>query len=96
MTPEQKPRKRRFRQVEARPGHLIAAWGRDDVPGNRPDLQYAWGGSGAQKPDARILSTAMEEAIVFDGKTLVQVLKDRGYDVTTLRFSVQQKAATHD
>lgn len=84
---------KRFRMVEAKPGELKAAFGRDDVPGNRPDLQYAWGGSGAQKPDARVLSNAFEEVIVFDGKNLRQVLEERGYDITTLKFSIQQKAS---
>lgn len=79
---------RRHRVVTAKPGQLKAAYGRDDCGG--VDLQYAWGGNGAQKSDARILSSAIEDAPVFDGKCLREVLTERGYDITTLKISVLQ------
>lgn len=81
---------RRVRVPTAKPGELKAAWGRPDR-GERPDVVYAWG-VGACSPDARVLAAAFEDAEVFDGKTLRQVLIDRGYDITTLRFSVQRSA----
>lgn len=82
---------KRYRLVSAKPGQIKAAFGRDDC-GNI-DLQYAWGGSGAQKPDARVLSSAIEEAPVFEGKCLREVLTDRGYDITTLKISVSRSPA---
>lgn len=76
----------------AKPGQLIAKWGRPSH-GELPDLSYAWGASGAAKSDARILSSAFEECDVFDGKSLRTELEARGYDITTLRFSISQKEA---
>ena len=76
----------------AKPGQLVAKWGRPD-PGERPDVCYVWGGQGASSPDARVLSYALEVAPVHMGKTLRQELETRGYDLTTLRFSIQRKDA---
>lgn len=84
--------RKRYRMTSAKPGELKAAWGRGDVRGDPPDLQYAWGGRGASSPDGRILCNALQEAHVFKDRTLVQELEDRGYDITTLKFSIQQKA----
>lgn len=85
---------KRTRRVQAKPGQLVAAWGRagEEGRGERPDIQYAWGGAGASKPDGRILCNALEGAKVFDGKTLCAELEVRGYDLTTLRFSIERKA----
>lgn len=78
--------------MSANPGELKAAFGRDESGGL--DIQYAWGGHGAQKPDARVLCNAIEEAKVFDGRSLSQELERRGYDLTTLRFSIRMKDQT--
>jgi hypothetical protein len=83
--------KKRIRTVSAKPGHLVAAWGRGDDRGS-PAIHYAYGGEGASKPDARILCNALEEVSVFAGKSLAVELEARGYDITTLRFSIQRKA----
>lgn len=85
------PPRKRYRIVKAKPGELKAAFGRDGTRDNTPGIQYAWGGGGAQKPDARILSNALEDARVFGGRPLVQELEARGYDITTLKFSIQHK-----
>lgn len=80
---------RRFRTPVAKPGELRAAYGREDR-WSSPDVLYVWGGQGASKPDARVLSAAIEDAAVFDGKPLRKVLEERGYDITTLRFSIKR------
>lgn len=80
---------RRWREPKAKPGELRVAWGR--VEGGL-DLGYAWGGSGADKCDSRILMRALEDNEVFAGKTLREELTARGYDITTLRFSIQRLA----
>lgn len=80
---------KRWRTPTAKPGELKAAYGRVD---GELDLGYAWGGSGAEKSDSRILMRALEENNVYDGKSLRQELEERGYDITTLRFSIQKKA----
>jgi hypothetical protein len=74
----------------AKPGQLLVKWGRPSR-GESPDLMFAWGAEGAAKSDARVLSSAFEECDVFDGQNLRQVLQERGYDITTLKFSIEQK-----
>lgn len=79
---------KRYRSVKAKPGELKASFGKADR-WDSPAIQYAWGGEGAAKADGRVLCCALEEAIVYDGKTLAQVLTERGYDIGTLRFTIQ-------
>lgn len=84
--------RKRWRSVEAKPGELKAAYGRCAYSGDL-DLWYAWGAGGACKADSRVLSTALEGVAVYEGKTLREVLEERGYDITTLKFSIQKKSA---
>jgi hypothetical protein len=81
---------RRWRVPEAKPGELLARFGRQSR-WDSPEIVYAWGAGGASKPDSRILSTALEEAPVYDGRSLCDELERRGYDLTTLRFSIRVK-----
>lgn len=81
---------KRYRRVEAKPRQLVAAFGRGEDASL--DLQYAWGGKGAQSPDARCLSNALEGVPIHGGKCLREVLEERGYDITTLKFSIELKA----
>ena len=81
---------KRVRVLQAKAGQLRAAWGKPCAWGE-PDLVYAWGANGASKPDGRILSEAFENTDVFDGKSLRVILDERGYDLTTLKFSIEQK-----
>lgn len=85
--------RRRHRVVTAHPGELRVAFGRADDASL--DIQYAWGGKGASKPDARCVSNAFEGSIIHDGKTLREVLVERGYDITTLKFSIQMLTKDH-
>lgn len=78
---------RRFRVVSAKPRQLVAAYGKGDDASL--DIQYAWGGKGASSPDARCLSNALEGVVVHGGMTLRELLIERGYDITTLKFSVE-------
>jgi hypothetical protein len=80
--------RKRWRVVRAKHGELRASYGRGEY-GSDIDIQYAWGG-GASKPDARILCNALEEYPVYDGRSLVKELEARGYDIATLRFSIQR------
>ncbi|APX66264.1 hypothetical protein AV944_10985 [Sphingomonas sp. LK11] len=59
-----------------------------------------WGGQGADKSDARTVMHAMTErrmAPTFpslnyeERPSLVEELEARGYDITTLRFTIQKK-----
>lgn len=77
----------------AKPGELKIRWGRDDYDRSSKDVLYEYGGGGADRDDMRILMFAFENTEVFEGKTLRQLLTARGYDLTTIRFSIKQKKA---
>lgn len=79
---------KRIGMLSAKPGQLRVGWARPDR-GEPPDICYAWGAGGADKSDARILSSAIEELPVFDGRSLREELILRGYDITTLKISIE-------
>lgn len=83
--------RRRYRTVKARPGELKVAWGRAE--GDGPDLCAAWQGPGAQKADSRLILNWLCFAPATNGRGLAAELEARGYDLTTLRFSVRQKVS---
>lgn len=79
---------KRFRLPTAKPGELRVAYGKERF--DRPDVFYCHGAHGADRSDARLLSHFFEEVKGLTGKTLRQELEERGYDITTIKFSVQQ------
>jgi len=81
--------RKRYRVFSAKRGQILARYGRAESYDD-PDLCYAWGNRDL-RPDTRVLMTAFEEIPVFEGRTLRQELEARGYDITTLRFSVERK-----
>lgn len=80
---------------QAKPGQQIVRWGKADRHA-QPDLAYAWGGDGADKSDSRMLSTFFEDTKNHAGRTLREELERRGYDLTTLRFSIARKPKPDD
>lgn len=82
---------KRVNVLKAKPRQLRAGWGR---PGQKqePDLCYAWGGGGADKSDGRLLCNAFEDPQKDGRKSLREELEARGYDITTLKFSIEMKA----
>ncbi|MDY1006930.1 hypothetical protein [Sphingomonas sp. CFBP9019] len=90
---------KRYRTLTAKPGELKAGYGREDRHCS-PSLVYVWGGGGAQKPDARVLGSALEDkrhgyafpSMALEQRpSLIEELEARGYDITTLRFSIRMK-----
>jgi hypothetical protein len=81
--------KRRWRIKHAKPGELRVYYGKPDN-WNGADVCYAFGGNGAQGADSRVLAYAFENVHVFDGKPLRKLLEERGYDITTIKFSIQR------
>ncbi|MBK9496681.1 MAG: hypothetical protein IPO08_19705 [Xanthomonadales bacterium] len=78
--------------MAAKHGELKVRWGKLD---GESQLLYEWGGGGAQKPDARILMSAIEDAPGRPKeRSLSEELEARGYDLTTLRFSIRQRPST--
>lgn len=96
---------KRHRQRHAKPGQLLVYYGK--MPHSDPDICYAWGGGGASRQDGNFLSYALgskrvapvygQERIDNGGQHFIfensvfEELEARGYDLTTLRFSIQKK-----
>lgn len=80
---------KRWRAPKAKPGELKIAYGKSE---GDIDLFYCHGGEGASKRDSRMLSHFIEGTTYFEGRNLRQELEYRGYDITTLKFSIQRKA----
>jgi hypothetical protein len=96
MSSESRPR--RFRPQHAKPGELRAYYGRAEGVG--PDVCFA-NGPGTDRADRRLLHDALAckrpDVDIVSGwqrqnPSLLDELERRGYDLTTLRFSVRKKA----
>lgn len=87
-------KKRRWRAPTAKPGELLMRYGK--LPGDEPELCMAWG-EGTSKRDAILLHAVINSPRPrLDSKTpfspsLVEELEARGYDITTLKFSIRKK-----
>jgi hypothetical protein len=69
-------------------GELSASFGY--LSDNGADIYYT-NGPGCASADSRCLAYAFEDVPVHDGKGLRKLLEARGYDMTTLRFTIQKK-----
>lgn len=92
---------RRWRTPTAKPGEVKIVYGRADRY-DAPDICAVWGGGGADKSDARTVMHALTErrmvptfpSLKYEARpSLIEELEARGYDITTLRFTIQRKAA---
>jgi hypothetical protein len=98
---------KRYRRLRAKPGQLRAAWAKPDEH-NNPDLCYSWG-EGTKSADGHLMHWAFSSPrartnydaplgsprylwSVYDDSFL-QELEKRGYDLTTLKFSIQKKVS---
>lgn len=72
--------------AQAKPGELRMQWSKREN-----DLAFSWGGEGACKADSNLLATALAMTPIAGGRTLRGQLEERGYDITTLRFSIRRK-----
>jgi hypothetical protein len=77
------------RRQSARRGELRATYGRYE--GDLPDVIFAWGGDGANKRDGALLHYWFSRYEDNKFKTLAEELEARGYDLSTLVFSVMKK-----
>ena len=81
-------RKRRKSPKRMKDGELSASYGY--LPDNGEDIYYT-NGPGCHSADARVLCHALETVVIHDGKGLRKILEERGYDLKTLRFTIQKK-----
>lgn len=74
-------------------------WGRESRR-SEPDIMYAWRGTSGMKCDSRLLHSVMSTRQPdFDSKPIfskmqpsfIEELEARGYDITTIRFSISKK-----
>jgi hypothetical protein len=81
--------RKRFRTPKAKDGELLVKYGKEygdeDLFYCYPDNECGMG------RDSKMLMLAFERTLLLDGKTLRQELDARGYDITTLKFSVMKK-----
>lgn len=82
---------RRRRTPKIKAGQLMAYYGYADGVG--PDLCVNWGPGTGGSPDGRILCSALSSPVSrLDGnKPFFEELEARGYDLNTLRFTIQRK-----
>ena len=90
--------KRRPPPLTAKPGQLRYQWG-NPGDGEPLELVCAWG-AGIGKPDANFLLHAFNRdnyrpafplGTMEKEPSILKELEARGYDLTTLRFSIQKK-----
>lgn len=88
----------RVSRKRAKPGELCMFYGR--LKHDNPDTIYSWG-DGCSKRDGALLNYVLgSKRYGYEGcrgemeKSLLEDLIDRGYDITTLKFSIMKKATT--
>ena len=85
--PDNPATKRRLPIPKYKPGILYAVWGRVER-GDTPDICAV-----GQRNDCGMFLNKFGFEKGFGGMTLREELESRGYDLTTLRFSIRKKAA---
>lgn len=89
---------KRYRHPKLKDGELRVYWGR--LPHESPDIIFAWQGDSAMRADSRLLNIAfcskqpdpfVQPIFSKMLPSMVQELEARGYDITTLKFSIMKK-----
>ncbi len=86
---QKKPK--RFRHPK--PKQQLVQWAKPDRH-SKAEITYSYGGEGANAPTARLICEYLERITYKSGDdelTLLQHLEKRGYDLTTLMFSISLK-----
>lgn len=93
-----------YKILKAKDGELRAKWSRAELY-NNPDICYAWG-KGSCKSDSHLLHNVLSSPRIRSkiapaggnyldyieyGPSFYEELESRGYDLTTLKFSIQKK-----
>jgi hypothetical protein len=88
---------KKFRAPRAKDGELKLQWGK--LRYDNPDICVVWG-NGCHKADSRLImhtfcsKNADPHTMPIFSKmnpSLVEELEKRGYDITTLKFSIKKK-----
>lgn len=78
---------KQFRQPKAKKGELLVKYG--TLNGDK-DIYYCYNGDASMKRDTRFLSSFFESYKSMYGLTFIEELKQRGYDITTLKVSIKK------
>ena len=89
---------KRLRKPKLKDGELMVYWGR--LPHDNPDVIYAWQGDASMKRDSAALHYYLgckrpdpQVTPIFSKMlpSMIEDLESRGYDITTLKFSIMKK-----
>lgn len=89
---------KRLRKPKLKDGELRMYWGRE--PGDSPDVMLAYQGDRTMKWDMKMLHYLMcsrhpdpHAKPIFNkmNPSMIEELESRGYDITTLKFSIMKK-----
>ena len=92
---------KRLRVPKLKDGELKIYWGRGSRH-DAPDVMIAWQGDSAMKRDSNLLFFHLchkhpdpHTKPIFSkmNPSLIEELEKRGYDISTLKFSIMKKAA---
>lgn len=82
-----RPKKKRVKRLfSSAPGELRIEWGKDDC--DNVGLQFLHGGYGSYGGHSHALIDAFYHHKVLGDMNLIDYLKDNGFDLTTLKFSI--------
>ena len=80
---------KRFRTPKLKDGELRVYWGK--LPHDSPDVVFSWQGDRSMKRDTALISYLFSKREPGTSRSLLEELEYRGYDITTLRFSIIKK-----
>lgn len=92
-------KQKRLRKPKLSDGELKVYWGKE-TPRDYPDIIFAWQGDATMKRDSRLLyyhlccerpDPNVQPLFSKMLPSLVKELEERGYDLSTLRFSIKKK-----
>lgn len=79
---------KRFRTPKAKEGELLVKYGQEH--GDR-DLFYCWPENECgMRHDSRLVMHALERCDIFGDGSLRKQLEERGYDITSLKFTIRK------
>jgi len=91
---------KRLRKPKMKDGELRVYWGK--LPHENPDVVLSWQGHSGMRQDTALLhkflcskqpNPHVQPIFSKMEPSLIEELKSRGYDITTLRFSIQKLSA---
>ena len=91
-TSEKMKKRKRWRAPKPRPNELRILFGK--LPNDSPDILYVWG-EGTSRADSRLLHYMFSSKRYAPGSfeaeaSFIEELEKRGYDIETLKFSIQK------